>query len=611
MDLRFRQRDHNLFAFPADGSATVSAAVTHWHRLDDVATYPLPGGRALLVNRTTGQRGELPASFLPLLNDLLVFRTLDEHARAIQARLDSSQLSLEQVASVVRELAHAGMLVSASVWLERMDPGPSDPSPWALVLTTCDRPEWFARAVEGAAHHLRTALPPARIIIIDDSRLDASVSRNRALVAERLEPLGWPLDYWERSRREGFARQLADAFPADTPSIRWLLAPSAFAESAQTFGQVRNLMTLLTPGLRIVAMDDDCELAPRARPDTSAAVQLRRLPRSHDALGSAEALREGSQPLDVNPLQQHLDVLGAHPFDALERLGQTRGDLDWLQHADAATLDHLSRATRIAASRNGIAGDPGTPDELSFYARPGDAALRNAEYFNRCMEAGEPARVFWRTVAQPAIYFDPSLMSILLGLDNRTMLPCVPPVGRGSNDDVLGALMAGIHPDQARFEFPWALPHRLDEPAPWQHPGARDGQALAPPVEQIGELVQQFVAGLQGTSADSRLNEIVEHLLRMARMNDADLRKVVDESRVSSAAFRLRLLGPNLEDARIQGAMRDEIERYARNLENVMAVSCSPSPAWLEELRSSCAVLGHGLRLWPRLREYMASEQGL
>ncbi|WP_018649200.1 MULTISPECIES: hypothetical protein [unclassified Thioalkalivibrio] len=608
MEANFRQSDHNLFRF-ASVSEPGPANTAPWFRLDDVATYDLPGGRCLLVNRRTGHRGELPASFLPLLNDLLVFRTLDDHARAIHARLAASQVPFEQVATVVNELSRAGILVSAGTWLEHMDPGPTETGPWAFVLTTCDRPGWFARATESATRHLATALAPQRIIVIDDSRSEDSISQNRARAVELLDPLGFPVDYWDRARRESLARQLADAFPAEAESIRWLLAPSALDQSAQTFGQVRNLMTLLTPGLRIIAMDDDCELAPRVRSDAGQEVQLRRLSRSHDALGSVEELMKGSERLDVNPLQQHLDALGTHPFDALERLGQANEDLGWLQNADAPTLDHLSRATRIAATRNGLAGDPGTPDELPFYARSGDAALRNTDYFNRCMDEGDPQRIFWRTLARPAIYFDPALMSILLGLDNRSLLPCVPPAGRGSNDDVLGALMAGIHPDQARFEFAWALPHRLDEPAPWRHPDERDSKALAPPVEQLGDLLQQFVAGLQGTSADSRLTEIVAYLRRLARMNDADLRKSVDESRVSSTAFRLRLLAPNLEDQRIQGKMRDEVQRYARNLEDLMGARCAPDTTWLQAMRSSCAAMADGLRLWPRLREYVSSEK--
>lgn len=604
MEARIRQTDRSLFGFkPPPG------VEAEWFRLDDISVHRLPDQRALLVNRVTGGRGEIPAGLLPILNYLQTFRTVPEHVQALQAQVGHQNVSSDEIGSILNQLKAAGLLVAADRWLERVEPGKDEvPAPWVLVFTTCDRPVWFERTVRSTVPHLSGVEPPSRILIIDDSREKDARARNRGLVDEYLGPLGHKIEHWDRTRRREMAKGLANRMANYGDAVRWLLDPEAFEPDAQTFGQVRNLTTLLTVGERYLTIDDDCLLEPLHQAHTGRDVRFSHLARQEKYYPDADALRADTLETSVNPIAEHLAALGRHPFSAMEALDHRRGDLGWLRAAQPVVLDHLTAGTRIGATRNGLAGDPGTADMLSFYAQPGDAAHANEQLMDRHQGNATRARTAWVAVPQPSFYFASNVMSVLLGFDNRNLIPCAPPVGRGSNDDVLGAVFAALHPDRGRFEFPWALPHRMEAPSKWERPEQGDGLELPPPEEMLNDIIKQYTARIDGPDVHSRSVLFQGHFRKLADSSDAELRAAIEESRLDSAVLRLRMLASNRANPSLGGPFATDLRTYAENLEGVLARPVQPGSAWVRVFRGACRAFADSLAIWPSLANEVRKE---
>lgn len=619
MQIRYRQQSPASFPWQPGRSrpAPGQRELDELFKLEDLDVHWVPGERLLLINHRTRRRGEIPARLAPVLNAFDRFRSFPEHREAARQALTGAGLSNAASDGIVEDLFRAGLMVSARDWLTQIsppgpDPGPDpapDPAqagPWVLMLTTCDRPDRFERLLESLVPHLATVdPPPEQVLISDDSRDADARERNRERVLAWLADPGVPVDYWDRARRAVWSRGLAQRFPASAGAIRWLLDPGAFAEAAQTFGQVRNLTTLLAAGRRYLTIDDDCILNARARPDAGKALRVQARGRDERPYPDVDALWRATADAGVNPLAAHLVVLGQSLRSAFAARGDAWEAAGWLREADPATLTHLDAQARVGATGNGMLGDPGSTDMLGFYAAAGDTVEERSAFMQRAVDAGRLQRTFCTVCPQPTFTLGGRLISPVLGLDNRQPVPCVPPTGRGSNDDVLGTVLQGLLPHLGHFDFAWALPHRADAPAPWIRPQPLAERPRPAPESQLNDAIQQAAAELSGSGPDARMQELVDHFRTRARESDVALRAYVDESIARALTLRRQMCEPNRQDARVQGPMREDLEQYIANLETELATPFVPGPEWLQIFRAQCEAYAQGLALWPALRGHV------
>lgn len=615
MQIRYRQQSHTSLSLEPGVHRPGSAGpeLDELFKLDALDVHRLPGERLLLINQRTRRRGELPASLAALLNTFDRFCSFREHCEAARQALEGAGLSREAIDSIVGDLFRAGLMVSARDWLAQVSPPgkpTEEPGPWTLMLTTCDRPERFDVLLESLVPHLGTvAPPPEQVLISDDSRDAAARERNRARVEARLGGLGIPLDYWDRARRSAWSRELAEAFPASAGAIRWLLDPGAFPETAQTFGQVRNLTTLLASGRRYLTVDDDCILEPRVRPDAGTALRAVVKGRDEYPARDVEALWQATLDAGVNPLAEHLAVLGSTLRSAFGARGEPWEAPDWLRAADPATLTHLGPRARVGATGNGMLGDPGSADMLAFYAAAGDTVGERSAFMQGAVAEDRLQRTFCTVSPQPTFTLGGRLISPVLGLDNRYPVPCVPPTGRGSNDDVLGTVLQGIFPHLGHFDFAWMLPHRMDAPAPWARPQPLTEQPDHTPESLLNDAIRQAAAEVSGSGPDARTQHLIDHFRTRAHESDVALRAYVDESIARALTLCRQWCEPNRQDPRVQGPMREDLEQYITNLEAELSTPFVPGPEWLKVFRAQCEAYVQGLALWPSLRRHVLAQR--
>lgn len=602
---------HSLPGTPVGSAAQQAPALSGLVALEPIDVHDLPGDRQLLVARASGARGEIPRALASLLPVLGAFRTLEEHAAHIRSLSGTAERKV--VTQILADLQRAGLLVDASAWLRRIQPSANrldERDRWMLVITTCDRPDGFAELLQSLREYLGAAVEPAAILVVDDSRDTDALARNRALIDESLGEGPWRVEHWDRRRRERLAGDLASAYPASRGAIRWMLAPSAFAADVKTYGQVRNLTSLLTVGYRYITVDDDCTLRPRRHRDSSPGLRVRQGYRPERPFADPDALFSGTEPAELNPLAEHIALLGLSLRGVAEHLGEPWESPEWLRQSDPNVLAALSSRSRVGATSNGMLGDPGTGDMFGFYVTADEFVAERSDYMQQAVSEGRLMRIFWR--ASPETRFTPGgrLMSPVLGLDNRLMIPCVPPTGRGSNDDVLGSVLQSFYPELGRLDFPWALPHRPDAPSPWVRPTAHTHPRDPSPETLLHRLIQQLTPTLVGATPEVRANLLADLLQQRARDSDRVLSREADRCIVSGATARLAASQANLRNPDLRGPMREDLQLLARNAETEAYASFLPSQQWLQVFRAACAAYAEGLTLWPELRRHMAEKRG-
>jgi hypothetical protein len=606
----FKHRPRNR----VPGGADLESAIAGLFKLDELERHRMHGDELLLINHRTRRRALVNVSLQGVLDLFGEFRTRSGHRQAVAEALSELAVAPEAIGDVLEDLFTAGMMVSAEEWLARFPPSPGEtlaPSAWSLVITTCDRPLLLQRLMSSLLPHLAGVARPVRVLLIDDSRAVALRAHNAEIFGHWLAASGFQGQRWDREARGGFADALAEAFPEHRRTLRWLLAPGAFPDDVVTVGQGRNLALLLSAGSRMLMLDDDCVAQPfrheAGRHDAEAQDGLRVC--FH---GSAlhpypdlAALWADAASAELNPLQAHLEVLGQPLRAVFDRLGQRWRDPDWLGAVDQGTHGRLVPETRIGITGNATLGDPGFGDMTAFYAESANLEQRVA--FLAATPEDQPlTRHFWHGGGHSWISFGRPLMTTTLtGIDNRRLMPCVAPTGRGSDDRVLGLVLSALAPEVARLEFNWALPHLPDQPRSWNRPGPSGRVADPDPVQALIATIQHAASRVQGSGEDLRLQELANQLLVLNRISDGELGGYADARVVDGILPLLQAYQKNLRHTQMRGPMHQDLSHLLRHAQVRLGQPFSPSREWLQYFRASCEVYADALMLWPRLRQWV------
>ena len=594
-------------AGPEGTSGAPDAALAQLWRLDALEEHLADPGQVLVVNRHTRRRALLGANIPGLFDLFREFRTLEGHrAHALQAFANRGGPP-GSIEDLLEDLQTSGAMVSAPAWLERFASTPAQVSTdWALVITTCDRPFVLERLLGSLGPHLEELEPPQPVLLIDDSRRGEYRDRNRETFVQWLRAHDLQGAFWDRDRRARFTETLAAAFPAHRRSLRWLLDPSAFPEGAMTVGQARNLATLLTAGRRVLSLDDDTVAQPFAHPRLQAGMRLRAHASQLHAYASPDALWAEAEAVAVNPLRAHLDVLGLPLRGAFEALGQAWADPEWIRAVDLATHARLRSDAVVGLTSNAVLGDPGLGDMTAFYAKPSGNVEERIGFLEAVEALESLSRHLWRGGLHSGICFGgPLLTSTLTGIDNRQLVPCNGPTGRGSDDYLLGSVLSGLYPQVGQLEFNWALPHLPEQWRAWQRPAAQGVPAGPDPASFLIEATADGVARLQGYGQAHRLTELANHLLFVAQEPDAQLRAYADDRVVAEALARLQGLRANLRHPAMRGPMQADLALLVQQAEARVAQPFVPDHPWLTYVRASCETYADALLLWPQLRAWV------
>lgn len=472
-----------------------------------------------LIRIDNGAVALMDAGWRAFLRDLRVFRTLEEHAKAICARLPELRGHEAELAEGFRQLLPRGVLYSADEVVAQMETSralaPDAERPLTLCIRTCERPRNLQQLLESLRDNARRFETRWPIEVLDDSREPASRDANRALCEAFAADLA--LAYVGAEEQEAMLAALCARHPEDSEALRWLLdAAHPDHVGKPTHGRLYNLAFLRHAGQRILLLDDDASLTAWRRPDVRPEPRFHLISGVSAAFASLEQARAALVPYERDPIADHANCLGLPVAEAIVRLtGQVPTPalfaglpLDLVPHPYA-------RPGRIRYTHNGFFGDTGTTSDharLFDLGRTLPAVVANPELYKKFCQA---PRFDFTAADRPELINGTHFHhTTCAGIDLAAFIPPVVPHGR-SEDALLAGLLRLLHPGDYGLCLPFALEHRLHQASPWIfEPSAL--QQVPDLAAVLGHWVNHLVAPAEVEPAH-RLRLLMESVATMAR----------------------------------------------------------------------------------------------
>ncbi|MGE5168696.1 MAG: hypothetical protein ACM3KT_08785 [Deltaproteobacteria bacterium] len=435
--------------------------------------------------KRSGDTHVMTFQVLQALDQCREFRSLDEHAARIESTIAGLAGKREDIKRVLDSLILRGLLVSDSVFVERLTNAParSPADLRGIFIRACDRPEQLARLLASLSDYERRHRAGRRYIVLDDSSLPAHANEQRDALREFARTTGCKVHYVGRAEATKLVERMGKAVPAARDAAKRLLLRDAHPH-AQRFGGGRgwNLATLLSAGARLALLDDDLIL-PLRRPDY-ARPGLDPNPNARQSarfLANMEQALAAGTEVETDPFELHLGACG-------NTLGTVLASAYPLQRSalrgiNLGRLNVLAASARIVSTQAASYGSSRSGFGIWLYQLDGDSRAefwRDRESYVRNCEANFIVQGMAQAQAVATAGFTP------LTLDNAQLLPCTSPVGRGE-DSLTGALTRFCHPDDVSLSMPEAIGH-VQESA-----RKRSDKTLAAHVPHVNYFLRDFV----------------------------------------------------------------------------------------------------------------------
>ena len=421
----------------------------------DALVAPLSGEEFAFITKEGGDRHVLSHHVLQTLDQCREFRTLDEHVARVVSVVPGLKKQ-KRIHKGLEGLARSGLLVSDEDFIAGLARPPADEarSLHAVYVRACDRPDQLQALLASLAEYERRFRAARHVVLLDDSVEAGNRDRNRDLLREFARAVGNPVSYIGAAERTRLRERLLKLVPEARASIEWLLDRGPRTRRGGG-GRYRNQAQLLSAGRQLALLDEDfrlplrrhAEALPGIDPNPAQAASARFYRRIEDALAAGE--EEGG-----DPFEEHLAVSGERLGAILAQPGY-RLDRESLRGINLGRLEHLRGDARVLYSLNGTTGASGAESALWLYQLDADSRkdfwsdrdsyVRNIEA--RCVWYG------WLR-AKPAAqaYFTPFVF------DNRELLPCTNPDGRGE-DSLASAATQFIHPGSLAMHLATVIGH--------------------------------------------------------------------------------------------------------------------------------------------------------
>lgn len=402
---------------------------------------------------------ETLANVLVLCNQ---WRSLDEHTEVAIKEMPALQPHAQQVRQGLTHMVEQGFLVDAKQLSQRYaEPASSKEDPKGIktlyVRTYCC-PNALERLLQSIQSG-RSGASVKTLVVIDDARNDSDVERSQTLLASYRKKLKINLVHVTRADRDQLADALAAASGADAQDLRWWLNGDP-DDPEMTAGATFNTALLLSAGTATAIMDDDAQLTPYGDPQESSEMGSVSMggDLKEEALwhmhASSEDLESNWSPLDIDPVADHSRWLG---MSLSKLVAKTSSPENFWQPIKSADLRALQPQAKVKVSINGILGDPGTGQASWLYTQPAECLtpwLQSEETYQQLVSQ----RLMARKPQGHQILPHHTLLTPLVGLDNRELMPPTLPNGRGE-DTLFAELACGVYPDCLFAQIPWMLKH--------------------------------------------------------------------------------------------------------------------------------------------------------
>lgn len=574
-----------------------------WAAVDGRAS-PLAGDEVVFFDPALGRSHVMTQQVLQALELCRPFRTMGAHAEAVAAAIPALQGKPHAVRPVLESLGTRGLMISDDAFLNRLRPTATTPlAPvGGLFIRACDRPvqlEALLRSLLADPAALQTA---GRVVVVDDSRLSASVAANRVALRHFAERVDVPVHHVDAEAWIGCVDVLCLELPGLASALLPLLQHGSQRQRDSGGAHGRNLATLLAAGTRYLILDEDNLFPLRRIPGTELALKggnpaLRvRTFADHD-----EALREGEP--DPEACARHLAMCGATLGETLAggaalRFG--RAELEGVCPSREPLFDGGARVLLTVNGHRGgsCAASIGWVLALDAEQRAGLCSSESHYLAAR----GDPSV----SVGFPGAYLARAATISVFAVDNSRLMPCTAP-GR-AEDMAFNLLAAAAHRRSVQLQLPWTLGH-LPEPG-----RDRSNQIPAPrniaPNVCLAAIAGQLAAELHAESPALRLAAVAARLSDFAGGSDESLLTYLREFLVGERVGLLRTLQDAMPGtAGAPAALRtDLLAHIEANARAIVERGVPRLRGWPEDagagdcaaaFRGEAQVLADGLRAWP------------
>lgn len=405
-----------------------------------------------------------------------------------------------------------------------------------------------------------------RAVVVDDAPAPSEDSGG----------LGTGIELYDMTRRRQLIDRMVEA-GADRPLLEHALLDTMGL--GHVLGASRNFVQLLVPDSVVIVVDDDIDARMFRPPGASTQPQVRR-----DDPTRTWFFGDGDE----------LAAVHAPDGDAIESLSA------------GLAMDVGQHLPRVAASWLGMAGDPGTTNDLHWLAASvesrAQAAWDDATYLRH-----RASRRTMRTVIRPTLCFGAAWTPAVVAYDHRRVLPPFLPALRGQGL-AWGACISGGGA-WSLVRMPGALAHRIDAPRSIDAPlrrRATSSLAVAGFVQTVLGAGPMPSHTIEPTSAlaeqGGRLLDVAES---PARFDQFVTSTIAERSRQLASALRSRL------DAfgRMPAAWAADVDATLADVVQVERSAATWVPYDLEAIRENgretlreiCIGYGRLLRGWPEL----------
>lgn len=459
--LRFMEPKGPLFDWAPSSGSVQRLNDLPQYRARNLISLPSSTNRSLIHSPSMAVSVELDRPIADAISRMTEFKTLEEHELDLRTSLRAGSPPASVLKNVLSSVQAAGFLISSSGIKSIMDARVGDarvevPSITSIGILTYNRPHGFARCVNSFVHNMKDHGRRSRIVVMDDSDVDASRAENVAILEKlRASEPEIEIFFADATRKRAYAEELARHSGVPSEVIDFALFNPEHL--GQKDGANRNALFLQTPGELFLSVDDDvvCRLSQSPRQQDGLVFTSSPDPTEIWLYPDRDALLSEHPAVEQDVLSLHERLLGKETGSISRLLPETDVSFAGLS---AYLLDLLeTRSAKVRVTWSGLYGDSGA-SYPTYYLWKDESVQEqltaSEETYRRITVSREVFRAPRRTSIGDSSY----CQSTMLAFDHRGLLPPFMPVQRGS-DILFGRTLRLCFKASLIGYLPWAILH--------------------------------------------------------------------------------------------------------------------------------------------------------
>lgn len=443
-------------------SETVSSDL---YRCVDIQRFPLGNNKDLVYFSDEKVSHVLPVDITRVLDACRTFKTLEDHVQSVCSKLRFGPERNDTVEKLLGDLVQTGMLVTREDLLTECSSQAQSMETHPLIATvgvvTRNRTAQMERCLVSYIENCRQYGRDNDYVVMDDSESVEVRAGHRQKLRSIKDRYGIEIRYagYEEKLRYADALISDSGLPAEVVNFALFDVNSC----GGSIGANRNGLLLDTVGDLFFSADDDtvCRLTPHPEINSDVAFFSEVDPTEFWFYPDREATLESTPPVEQDLLALHETLLGRNLGNVLNDVSES-AEVQMTEVCPHLYKGLKSGAGTVRVSFNGIVGDSGIPTPAGYLiGLQGQTRTRLVES-EIAYDSAFVSREVMRAVNCPSIYHGTQLMSTVLGIDNRNLLPPFMPVLR-NEDGIFGYLLSVCFEHSFFAHLPWAILHAAED----------------------------------------------------------------------------------------------------------------------------------------------------